>query len=409
MLSINIRKVVFSIIGIFAVSLVAEIALIFLVASGSFNAASLESNWFLISDAIVVNVLGIIVGLIWEKSTRARYLAKVENTQAPSERAKKIYKTVLIIAVLVGIFYILSNVWAVYELYALHIIFTIPPATHTGFYISLVRYIILGLVFVWLYFESEPKNTSPILNIRQGLLLGIIYFFIMAIFSIFSLATFKVAAGTTSIQVPGSASPLQNVVDGQGQEISLGEIYPSLGQFSVVLPSDFKMVATGGEAVIIAPASSSQDLSTSTGAYTIVVEPGAMSPKDWVAGEGPVFQQSVNSAPDYGRNMSVVTSTTLFGSPAEEILSIAGDETGAYVSFEQNGTPFVLGIEEASNISDPSLSVVNKSIDSVWASLTFRGVATGNNPIPATAISSVPPPVTPSAPATPNNNKHSFY
>jgi predicted secreted protein len=386
MLSINVRKVVFSIIGIFVVSLIAEVALIFLVTSNPINAAFLQSNWFLIVDAVVVNAMGIIVGLIWEKSTRARYLAKVANNPIPPEHTKKIYKTVLIIAVVVGIFYILSNLWTVYELFALHIVFTIPPATYTGFYIGLVRYIILALVFIWLYSEPEPKDTSPILNIRQGLLLGIIYFFIMAIFSIFSLATFKVAAGTASIQVPGSAIPSPAVIDGQGQEVSLGEMYPSLSQFSVILPSGFKMVAYGGEQVVITPASSSQDLSTSTGAYSILVEPGAMSPREWADGEGPVIQQGVNSTVNYGGNMSIVTSTVLFGNSAEEIFSVAGEEAGAFISFEQNGSPFVLGIEEASNISDPSLSTVNKNLNSIWAALTFGGIATGNNPIPQSAI-----------------------
>jgi len=380
----------YSLVGIFAISLIAESALIFLTVSGSFNTTLLESNWFLIVDAIIVNAVGVIIGLIWEKSTRARYLTRVESSPAHSERAKKAYKIVLVIAVIVGIFYTLSNLGAVYELFALHIVFTIPPATHTGFYIGLVRYIILALVFVWLYSEPEPKDTSPILNIRQGLLLSIIYFFVMAIFSIFSLATFRVAAGTTSIQVPGSAIPSQAVIDGQGQEVSLGAMYPSLSQFSVMLPSGFKMVAYRGEQVVIAPASSSQDLSTSTGAYTILVEPGAMSPQDWVDGEEPVFQQSVNSAPNYGKNMIAVTSTVLFGNPAEEIFSIAGEQAGAIVSFEQNGIPFVLAIEEASNISDPSLSTLNKNLNSVWATLTFGGVAVGNNPIPQSAISSVP-------------------
>jgi len=404
MISINVRKVTFSTIGVFVVSLVVEVALIFLVASGSFSAAFLQSNWFLIADAIVVNTAGIIIGLIWEKSTRARYLAKVESKPAPSERTKKIYKTVLIVAILIGVFYVLSNIWALYTLFVLNIVFTIPPATYTGFYITLVRYITLVLVFVWLYSEPEPSDASPILNTKKAALIGIVYFSIMTIFTIISLATFKVAAGTTSIQVRGAAAPLQNVVDGQGQEVSLGEIYPSLSQFSVVLPVGFKMVAYGGEQVVIAPASSSQDLSTSTGAYTVMVAPSTISPQDWAAGEGPVIQQSVNSAPDYGKDMSVVTSTTLFGNPAEEIFSIAGEQAGALLSFEQNGVPFVLGIEEASNISDPSLSVLNNSLNSIWKSLTFGGVATGNNPIPSSAISSVPPPAIPPVPAAPNNN-----
>jgi hypothetical protein len=188
-------------------------------------------------------------------------------------------------------------------------------------------------------------------------------------------------------------------------------MYPSLGQFSVTLPSGFKMVATGGEGVVIAPASSSQDLSSNTGPYYILVEPGVLTPQEWANGEGPVIQESVNSAPNYGENMSVVTSTTLFGSQAEEIFSIAGDEAGASVSFEQNGVPFILDIGEASNISDPSLGTLNKNLNSIWATLTFGGVATGNNLIPESAISSVP--LQPgnggvSTPAAPNNSTASI-
>ena len=215
MIGINTRKVLFSLIAIAVIYFIAVAALAALIASGSLGAAVYGSIWFSVVYAIVLNALGIIIGLIWEKATRPRYLRKIESSPAPSDRVKRIYNVILIIAIVVGAFYVLSNAWGAYELLSLNIIFTIPPLTYAGFYISLVRYIVLALVFLWLYSEPAPKSTSPVLNIRSGLLVGVIYFFIMAVFSIFSLANFKVTAGTASMQVSGSGASSQAAVNGQ--------------------------------------------------------------------------------------------------------------------------------------------------------------------------------------------------
>ena len=202
MLSVRVRKVAFAIVSIAIVSFIAYFIVLFLAISSS-SATKYTTTWFLIVDFIVVNGVGIVAGLLWEKSTRSRYLIKLQNTPAPSERIKKVYNVILVIAVIVAAFYVFSNLWAAYEMFALHLAFTIPPATQAEFYVALFRYLVLALVFLWLYFEPKPKDGSPLLNIKSGLLVGIIYFFVMAALTVFGMVTMKVAAGTASIQVSG--------------------------------------------------------------------------------------------------------------------------------------------------------------------------------------------------------------
>jgi hypothetical protein len=366
MLSINVRKVAFSIIGIFGASFAAEVVFIFLAASGSVTVAFLQSSWFLIADAIVVNVLGIIVGLIWEKSTRARYLEKIKSSPAVSDRAKKIYKGTLVVAIVIGAIYILLNVWAVYEMLALGLNMAVSITTYTGLWIGLARSALLVLAFIWLSCDKGYRDHPSILDMRKAFILCVIFYIIMAIFNVIILANTRVVAAADIVTPQASTVPVGTVIQGDGGEISLSELHPALQQFAVTLPSGFEMTADGGNEVQIGPSTSTQNtppgFPPDLGPYSVFVD-----------AEVETVQNGVSSVENGAANFTETT-TTCFGYPAEMVSETRGENRAETdFIFEPGNLTFFITVNKAASSSDPSLTTLNNNIDAIVASLKFEG------------------------------------
>jgi len=84
---------------------------------------------------------------------------KNSKSSGSVDRAKKIYRTILIFAAVAGAIYILSNIVVVYEAMASRITIPITSTQQTGIFIGIARYIILALAFIWLFAESKKDNT----------------------------------------------------------------------------------------------------------------------------------------------------------------------------------------------------------------------------------------------------------
>jgi hypothetical protein len=320
-----------------------------------------ENSSFVARLGIIVlfPVIGIIIGIAMAGRTQAHYEAaamtnpafqqKVEDAMNMRSGRRGLWRYIVLAA------YIFLKAFGYYGIFAHGYLFS--PNARLQVIIEAVIDGIVALVFLVIYLKNRKRFFAVTFT----------FFLLLAIIDCVGLVAIK--------SIPMAATPSQTAVEGQGQRVSLGELLSSLGQFSIVLPSGFRMVfspGAGGD-VSIAPIPSTPDSFPfwNTGPYFITVAPGTMTPQEWANGEKPVFQQAANSTLNDGKNIVIVTSTVLFGYPAEEIFSIAGEQTEAYISFEQNGVPFVVGIAKASNVSDSSSAALNKNLDAIWATLEF--------------------------------------
>jgi len=138
-----------------------------------------------------------------------------------------------------GGLYLLSNAWAAYVLLSFSSL-NLPSPNPAGLYIGLGRYIILGLVSVWLFADSKRKTGERVLNISKGLLLCIIYCFAMAFLTLASLSTvrFSPAANAAPVQVQQEPTPpsTSTNITPNGSAIASGTaksfevIFPQSGQ-----------------------------------------------------------------------------------------------------------------------------------------------------------------------------------
>ncbi len=206
MISINARRVLYSLIGIAIASLIVFFLELFLAFSGVFNITSNGSAlWFQLVYLIVVYGIGILIGLLWEKSSRARYMAyaaKVAGDPVLQERAKKIYTIALIIAIIIEAFYLLSSAVVLFSTFTSGVVIMLSSAQLASLWIGTIRYIVFGLIFLWLYSEPAQTDVPFTLNLKKGILSFVIFFFAMAGFNIFGLSMFRFSstAGMMSVQ-----------------------------------------------------------------------------------------------------------------------------------------------------------------------------------------------------------------
>ncbi|MGD1003040.1 MAG: hypothetical protein ABR884_00495 [Minisyncoccia bacterium] len=240
MLSINARKVLFALLGVIVASFVVSLVFVAMTVANIFNLDLLSATlWFPIVIAIIESAIGIAVGLMWEKWRRARYIEMFAKNPGLQEKTEKIYRVALVIGIVYGGFYLLSNAWAVYVLLAFSRL-NLPFPNPTGLYIGLGRYVVLGLVSVWLFADSKRKTGERVLNISKGLLLCIIYCFAMAFLTLIALSTISnsptintvpiqaqqtTTTSTTSVSVATSGSPVA-----PGVAKSFEVIFPQSGQ-----------------------------------------------------------------------------------------------------------------------------------------------------------------------------------
>ncbi len=257
-LSINTRRVIFSVLGIIIISFIVPLVLVFSVTANTASVSLLSASWFQIIETIVIAILGIAIGLIWEHSTRARYLAKIANLLAPSDRAKTIYRTIFILAAIAGVIYILSNVAVVYEAMASGIIIPITFTQQTGIFIGIARYIILALAFIWLF--AEPKNNTPstTADIKKYFLWAAVYCFIMAGINLFGLSLFRVSdvnAAPVQTPVPAavgtSATQPNNPVGTMPSSSSTSDIYALPKNFSIEYPSSWTITNSSSIGIVL--------------------------------------------------------------------------------------------------------------------------------------------------------------
>ena len=202
MLSLNTRKVLFSLIGITVVDIIVSAAMMLdILGSASMTVAATSPIWFVIISQIVgwyVKLsqiisygFGIIIGLLWEKSTRAQYLAKIKSSSVPSSRAKRFYNIVLCVVVVWGVSFVLLNARVIYMLVAMHQHASLSSDDLANFYESFADNCILAIVFGWLYVEPKPKQPSPILDIKAGLLFVSVFSSVMAILDIIHILVLR--------------------------------------------------------------------------------------------------------------------------------------------------------------------------------------------------------------------------
>jgi lysylphosphatidylglycerol synthetase-like protein (DUF2156 family) len=184
MLSVNARKVLFALLGVIITSFVVYLVFVAMTVANIFNLDLLSATlWFPIVIAIIESVIGIAIGLLWEKSRRARYVEMFIKNPGLQEKTEKIYRVALVIGIVLGGLYLLSNAWAAYVLLAFSSLNLSSP-NPAGLYIGLGRYIILGLVSVWLFADSRRETGERVLNISKGLLLCIILYNPLAVYGI---------------------------------------------------------------------------------------------------------------------------------------------------------------------------------------------------------------------------------
>jgi hypothetical protein len=199
MLSIKARRTVFAIIG-FGI-----LYFVFGLLNGIISNYSVGLQ---LSLLIIFVAVGIAIGLAWEKSTQAGYLAKVTSNPVSQARANT-YRTVFIVGVIIGVIYLLYNIFGVYELSALGIgyasvdLFQLIPAIFFD--------VILAGVFLWLYREREQENIQSASVLKNIFLAFSIFYFVTAVLNVVTFIVARPNANTKIlIQASGIATTTQN-------------------------------------------------------------------------------------------------------------------------------------------------------------------------------------------------------
>lgn len=244
MLSINTRKVLFSLVGIALVSFVAQLGLDLLIVSGILNITPYINSWIESIIAIVVTAFGILVGLMFESPGRARYFAKVESNPTLAARMEKAYRVVLVIGIIGGALYILGNFLVLAVLSNTTI--TITSVQRTSTIIGIVRYIALALVMLWLFAEPQKKTVPPTLNVKKLVLFTAIYCFIMAALTLFGLSLYRISDPITTFpQYSGiQTSTMLSISDSW-------ETYTFPQNFSIQYPSTWTVITTSSIYMVI--------------------------------------------------------------------------------------------------------------------------------------------------------------
>jgi small-conductance mechanosensitive channel len=159
------------------------------------------------AETIIVTILGILLGLVFEGAGRARYLGQAASNPALFDHVAKAYRIVLILGVIVGSIYLLLNIWVIYVAYTYGMVITITSAQESGTIIGIIRYIALALVFIWLSAEPQKDTVPPMLNVKKFLILSAIYCSMMAILNLFGLSMYKVSDTVPpSVQLSATSS-----------------------------------------------------------------------------------------------------------------------------------------------------------------------------------------------------------
>ena len=343
-------------LGIIIISFIVPFVLVFSITADTASISLLSASWFQIVETIIIAILGVVIGLIWEHSTRARYLAKIANLPAPSDRAKKIYRTILIFAAVAGAIYILSNIVVVYEAMASRITIPITSTQQTGIFIGIARYIILALAFIWLFAESKKDNTpSTTADIKRYFLWAAVYCFLMAGVNLFGLSMYRVSnANTATLQTPvaatvaSSTTQLDNPVGAMPSSSSTWIAYTILKDFSIKYPSSWVITNSSSIGVEL---SSSPTIETFNGVCKVFVSADPNSQKM-------ALDQFVSM--NLGDIKTTTTTATLGGLPALTASYTTTDEP--YIATVINEHTWAL--LPNSSIADFQLSCGSNVVDS---------------------------------------------
>lgn len=361
--SINTRRVIFSLISIIIISFIVPFVLVFLVTANPASISLLSASWFQVVETIVIAILGIVIGLFWERAMRARYLAKIANLPPPSERAKKIYRTILILAAVAGAIYILSNIVVVDEAMASRITIPITSAQQIGIFIGIARYIVLALAFIWLFAEPKDKKPATTPDIKKYFLWAAIYCFIMAAINLFGLSMFRVSnVNAAPSQTPktaavgSSTAPLNNSIGTMPSSSSTLATYTLPNNFSIKYPSAWTITNSSSIGIVL---SSSPTVETFNGVCKISISADPNSQKMTLA-------QFVSM--NLGDIKTTTTTTTLGGLPALTATYSTTDEP--YIATVVNKHTWAL--LPNSSIADFQLSCGSNVVDS--GTLVFESI-----------------------------------
>ncbi len=354
--SINTRRVIFSVLWIIIISFVVSLALVFLITANVASISLFSASWFQIVETILIAVVGVVVGLVWESSTRTRYMEKIANRPPPSERAKKTYRTILVLAGVAGAIYILSNVVVVYEAMASGITIPISSVQQTDIFIGIARYLILALALIWLFAEPKKENAlSTTADIKRYFLWGAIFCFIMAGVNLFGLSMFKVSDATaTTIPVSGvvavnsSTAQPNNPAGTIPSSSSPWTTYTFPKNFSIEYPSTWTVANSSSIGVVL---SSSPTIETFNGVCKISASADPNSQKL-------TLDQFV--AMNLGDIKTTTTTATLKGLPALTASYTTTDEP--YIATVINERTWAL--LPNSSIADLQLSCGSDVVDS---------------------------------------------
>jgi len=151
---------------------------------------------------ILFGTIGIIAGLIFEKSTRAHYQAAMAKNLALKQRTEKAVGTHFKLGYIVGGLYLLYRIAGYYALFALG--YGLSSTTHLELVLEAIGEGVIALVFFWLYAKRE-KNTG-LSNIKRTFLCYCIFFLILAVVDCIALLVSKPASPEAQVPIPGSSN-----------------------------------------------------------------------------------------------------------------------------------------------------------------------------------------------------------
>jgi len=314
-------------------------------------------------------VVGAIAGLVFEKSTRARYFTKIESNPQLQQKIENAYARNFKIAWVISGIYLLWNIWNVYHFFVLGAV--LSPTAHLQLILELIFNIAIVLVSLWVFFERGQQASTS--KTKKFFTLGIVFFSISALIN-----------GAGFLFLKSSPQTLANVFIGQGNVVSLGSSATPLGEVSAMLPSGFELGNTGQNQIVIQPTTASGQ-SIASSLITIAVV--STTPEEAIA------NIEINLA-SQGYSLSKST-TTFLGYPAQKISSnLRGSQPGSDIAFEADGYAFVIGVTEAGFPTDAGGQAIMNSLDDIASSISIGNAASSTSDSGIITLATTMPTVT---------------